>query len=112
MQKRMKKFLSRVEEEFGKVKSRAGEIAEIVKEDASLGLRAGGHKLKELDLERAKLSKLYTIGKRTYSLYKQGLVTDRETIELCESMARLGSQAKKQHSAAKKLSRQIKFRKQ
>jgi len=111
MQQQLKKIISQAEEGFRKVKGRVGEIASIVKEDAVYGFRLGKLKLKELNLERAKASKVYAIGRRTYSLYKQGLVTDRETIELCEQLVRLEEQAKKYHSTAKKISREIKFKK-
>jgi hypothetical protein len=111
MQKEIQKLLKTAEDGLRQLTKKVSDIAEIVKEDAVYGFRIGKLKLKELNLERAKASKVYAIGRRTYKLYQEGLVTDKETIQLCEQLTKLEEMARKYHGTAKRLAKEIKFKK-
>ncbi|MFN3966245.1 MAG: hypothetical protein ACK4JE_00905 [Endomicrobiia bacterium] len=111
MQKELQKLIKSAEEGLKQFTKKVSDIAEIVKEDAVYGFRIGKLKLKELNLERIKAAKVYAIGRRTYKLYQEGLITDKETIQLCEELSKLEEQARKYHGTAKRLSKEIKFKK-
>ncbi|MDI6642024.1 MAG: hypothetical protein QME68_06925 [Elusimicrobiota bacterium] len=106
MQKELQKILTTAGAGLKQLSKKITEIADVVKEDAIYGIRIGKLKLKELNLERKKAAKVYSIGRRTYALYKQGLVTDGETRELCEQLSKLEAIAKKYHGTAEKLKKE------
>ncbi len=111
MEKELQKLLKAAEKGLKKLTEKISEVAKIAKEDATYGLKIGKLKFKELNLEREKLTKFYAIGKRTYKLYQEGLITDKETIELCEQLSKIESLSKKHHRTAEKLLKEIKFKK-
>lgn len=106
MQKELQKILKSAESGIKQLGEKISQIADVVKEDAIYGLRIGKLKLKELNLERKKSAKVYAIGRRTYALYKEGQISDKETIELCEQLLKLENLARKYHGTAKKLSKE------
>lgn len=89
--------------EFGKMlnafKKKAVEIGKVVKEDALVGAQMGKHKVKELDLERQKLAKLYELGKKVLALHKKGKLVQEELKDLCEQILKMDSEISKQKTA-------------
>ncbi len=70
----------------------------IIKKDAIYGIRIGKIKLKEMKLEQKKLEKLIEIGRKTYQLYKKGLIKEEELQRLCNQLSILEKSAKEYHT--------------
>ena len=102
MSKKLQKLLKTTETGIKKLANKISQIAEVIKEDAVYGFRIGRLKQKEVKLEREKAARIYAIGRRTYYLYKQGLITDEETKLLCEKLSKLEEMARKYHGTTKK----------
>ncbi|MBI5555494.1 MAG: hypothetical protein HY920_06570 [Elusimicrobia bacterium] len=89
--------------EFGKMlnafKKKAVEIGKVVKEDALSGAQMGKHKVKELDLERQKLAKLYEVGKKALAWHKKGELAQADLKELCGQIVLMEKEISKQKSA-------------
>jgi hypothetical protein len=81
------------------LKKRAMEIGKVVKEDALVGAQMGKHKVKELDMERQKMAKLYEIGKKALALYKKGKLAQADLKGLCEQVTKMDQEISKQKSA-------------
>jgi DNA-binding XRE family transcriptional regulator len=85
------------------------EVKKILKQDVVYGTRLGKIKIKELKLEQKKLEKLIEIGRKTYFLYKKGLIDNQELKQLCNQLAILESQAKVYHTTAEEYKKKIKL---
>ncbi len=85
------------------------EVKTILKQDAVYGVRLGWTKVKEIKLEQKKLQKLIEIGRKTYQLYKKGLVKNEELQQLCNQLAILESTAKTYHTMAESYKKKIKL---
>ena len=92
-----------------KVSTVMKEVEDILKQDAVYGVRLGKAKIKEIKLEQKKLEKLIEIGRKTYSLYKKGLLQEQELKDLCNQLAILESTAKTYHTIAQQYKRKIKL---
>ena len=84
---------------LGTLKKRAIEIGKVVKEDALVGAQMGKHKVKEFDMERQKMTKLYEIGKKALALYKKGKLAQADLKGLCEQVIKMDKEISKQKSA-------------
>lgn len=94
-------------------KKRAVEIGKVVKEDALVGAQMGKHKVKELDMERQKLTKLYELGKKVLALHKKGKLVQTDLKELCEQIVLMDKEISKQKSgytAEKKKLKKVSFK--
>lgn len=80
-------------------KKRAVEIGKVVKEDALVGAQMGKHKVKELDMERQKLAKLYELGKKVLVLHKKGILVQEELKSFCEQILKMDTEIAKQKTA-------------
>lgn len=85
------------------------DTTKIVKQDAIYGARLGKAKLKELQLEQKKIDKLIEIGRKTYSLYKKGIINDIQLKELCAQLAILETASKTYHTEAESYKNKIKL---
>ncbi len=94
---------------FKKFSSIIKDITKIVQQDAIYGVRLGKTKLKELKIEQKKLQKLIEIGRKTYSLYKKGLITDEQLKILCNQLNLLEINSKKYHTLAQEYKNKIKL---
>ncbi|MDD5756540.1 MAG: hypothetical protein PHR23_04600 [bacterium] len=87
------------EKMLDKVIKKAMEIGKVVKADAIIGTQMGKHKVKELDMERQKLAKLYAIGKKALVLYKRGKLAQADLKGLCEQVVKMDKEISKQKTA-------------
>ena len=85
------------------------ETKKILQQDVVYGARLGKIKIKELKLEQKKLEKLIEIGRKTYFLYKKGLIDNQELKQLCNQLSILESQAKIYHSTAQEYKKKIRL---
>lgn len=85
------------------------ETKTILKQDAIYGVRLGKAKIKELKFEQKKLEKIIEIGRKTYQLYKKGLLKEKELLELCNQLAILETSAKTYHTMAEEYKKKIKI---
>ncbi len=85
------------------------ETTKLLKQDAIYGIRLGRSKLKELKLEQKKLEKLIEIGRKTYFLYKKGIIKDQELQKLCGQLSILEQTAKQYHTVSEEYKRNIKI---
>ncbi|MCS7227590.1 MAG: hypothetical protein NZ839_01340, partial [Endomicrobia bacterium] len=65
--------------------------------------------IKELKYEQKKLNKLIEIGRKTYKLYKQGLIENKELQQLCNQLAILENAAKVYHTMGEEYKKRIKL---
>ena len=101
-----KSILKQITEKFSNM---FNEIKKILQQDVVYGTRLGKIKIKELKLEQKKLEKLIEIGRKTYFLYKKGLIDNQELKQLCNQLAILESQAKVYHTTAEEYKKKIKL---
>lgn len=92
-----------------KVASVVNEVKSILKQDAIYGVRLGKTKIKEIKLEQKKLEKLIEIGRKTYMLYKKGLLKNEELQQLCNQLAILESTARMYHTMSESYKKKIKL---
>lgn len=85
------------------------ETKKLLQQEAIYGVRLGRVKIKELKLEQKKLDKLIEIGRKTYMLYKQGLIKDKELQHLCNQLTILEQSAKMYHTLAQEYKKKIKL---
>ncbi len=80
-------------------KKKAVAIGKVVKEDAMVGAQMGKHKVKELDMERQKLTKLYEVGKKVLALHKKGILAQEELKGPCEQILKMDKEISRQKIA-------------
>lgn len=85
------------------------ETTKLIKQDAIYGVRLGKTKLKEVRLEQEKLEKLIEIGRKTYLLYKKGVIKDPELQKLCNQLSILEATAKQYHTISEEYKKKIKI---
>lgn len=85
------------------------ETKKLLQQEAIYGVRLGQVKIKELKMEQKKLEKLIEIGRKTYMLYKQGLIKDKELQQLCNQLAILEQSAKMYHTLGEEYKKKIKL---
>jgi|YNPMSStandDraft_1061717.scaffolds.fasta_scaffold01182_13 DNA-binding XRE family transcriptional regulator len=85
------------------------QTTKIIKQDAVYGIRLGKLKIKEMKLEQKKLEKLIEIGRKTYQLYKKGLIKEEELQKLCNQLSILEKSAKEYHTLGEEYLKNIKL---
>lgn len=85
------------------------ETLELLKQDAVYGIRLGKAKIKEIKMEQKKLQKLIEIGRKTYFLYKKGLIKNQQLQKICKEMEILEGSAKIYHTMAQEYKDKIKL---
>ncbi|MFN3551243.1 MAG: hypothetical protein ACK4WJ_05505 [Endomicrobiia bacterium] len=85
------------------------ETTKLLQQDAIYGIRLGKSKLKEVKLEQKKLEKLIEIGRKTYFLYKKGIIKDPELQKLCNQLSILEQTAKQYHTISEEYKKKIKI---
>ncbi len=94
-------------------KKRAVEIGKVVKADAMVGAQMGKHKVKELDMERQKLGKLFEIGKKALALHKKGKLAQPDLKKLSAQIVLLEkeiSKHKASYTTEKKKLKKVSFK--
>lgn len=105
MAKDWKKILNETREIAKRFSVKLKKVGEVVKVDARIGTKMGGLKVKELNLERERLAKIFSLGKRTYALYGKSKIGDKQSDQLCtriKELERLMGNYKKQFQSLKK----------
>ncbi len=85
------------------------DTAKIIKQDAIYGTRLGQAKIKEMHFEQKKVQKLVEIGRRTFFLYKKGLITDNQLKYLCNQMFMLEKTSAAYHKMSIDYKKRIKL---
>jgi len=98
-----------VKQTLQKLSNILNEVKEILQQDIVYGVRFGKAKIKELKLEQKKLEKLIEIGRKTYLLYKKGLIDNQELKQLCNQLSILEAQAKVYHTTSQEYKKKIKL---